>query len=589
MDTVNEKKIKSILICFIILLSNAITFKQYLPVSSDECAYIGQASLIAGNNWSDVTSQLNYFSFGSSIIIGLLWRIINSPAIFYRVVLFINSLILVTSFLLCDAILKNIYLEMKDIARHVVSAITVIYAPYICYSDYHLSELYSVLGFWINIFCLVKYSTSKHCRYLYIFSISTVWMYFIHLRNIAICFAGVCIFLYLIIKKATPRKSLFFCVLLAVVTAVPLELWKNYSTDILWNVENIYKDVNTFSGTEFNNYLSLIKDTEFWSALFRCLLGRIWYLYIGSLGVGFFALFLQLKSILSSIKNGKKIELWRLYIVLSFFTLLGMVSLISWWPTRVDHIIFGRYLDTLWGPYILLGISEVINPDNRQPFIKFSVGGIILILTIGKIIEDFTRLAHTMQNELDSSCGIRFLLNNPYEHGDFIKITTIYTLILVFTLVVVKKRTTKPILFILTSLFLLNSIAGHIYMYNLQQERLQVVETFDNYIVDFPNEIIGYFPQTQLVNMMKFNNPDLQFSAIYSTDEDFVSAFNIVVLEDWQIKNLSKYALSNYEVFSSDGNKYYLLMKKSICNGEISCIKQSFSLKTFLSMDLAGA
>ncbi|MDV7104209.1 hypothetical protein R3X26_07290 [Vibrio sp. TH_r3] len=315
-----------------------------LTVVPDESAYWAGASALTGNktdafgSWTlgysfFIWPAFYFFDSYDSILIGV--KLINSIIYAFNVVLI---------FKLYDVLFDNGYIKSY---QKFIPILFSIYPFYIIISGYVMSEnVFSLVFLFLNI-VLVKFHI-KNSRYLLLLlSLLTALLYIVNPKAIVIFIA---ITLTLFSSKQKPYDVIFF----GIIYFFSLYIYREFeailhSTASLGDIKLHYPHIGEL--------FSVLLDYQSVKDLFLRFSGQSLYLTLSTGGlfvIGMMMCFLNLY-------RGRRFNYYYLFLFLSVFgtqiLTAMMFSLESEAATRLDHFMYGRYIEPLIAPIMILGFD----------------------------------------------------------------------------------------------------------------------------------------------------------------------------------------------------------------------------------------
>lgn len=535
-----------VLVIVICILSNVTTFCSIGPISWDECGYIGQAAFMAGIDWSGVVQQFPYYSFGNGIFVHFFFRTIEDVTLLYQAILFVNSILLIGTFFLIENVIKALYPKIGIRDRIFIAFVVTIYPSNLAYSDYLIAETYITFAFWLSICALIHYLNKRKVLYLVLFEFSLIWLFFIHQRTLGACLAGIFVIMISLFGKSKSIVKYIIAIVIFGLSFYCILYYKNVAKDVLWPVETTMSNINDFDHYSMTTVELILDNIDNWA---KCILGKLWYIAIATFGTAFWGLVISCKHIVKSIKDKKSgLMGLHLYIVLTMILCMGIVSVSMFWPDRIDHIIMGRYMDSLIGPTMLIGLCDIMIRDDVIKLKKFAlicVGG---ILVVGKITEIYAIevMQRTTWNEINSNVAIISFLSNPYERGTYAKITLLFiVLMLIVYYLLIKNR--RSILIAMLLLYIPQAVVYHKGVIDAQTSvnypLREAIEYIDKDMLDIT---IGYLPTNQLASQLQFMVPEVEVVPIKNQEGFNIEDYDYIFVQP--NTNISDYIKESYVI-----------------------------------------
>ena len=156
-----------LLICFLPRLKLA-SMSEPLRTLSDELSTINGAAILAGYDWSGVVSNAGYYGFGSSFLLGFLFRLFNNPVLIYRIFLGIFALIQSIPGVVAYYILSDLY-PKKNKALLALISIMLSYIVAVRANVFY-NEHFMILASWLialMFYMLIKHGDNRKLKVLY--------------------------------------------------------------------------------------------------------------------------------------------------------------------------------------------------------------------------------------------------------------------------------------------------------------------------------------------------------------------------------------------------------------------------------------
>ncbi|MTI53322.1 hypothetical protein [Geosporobacter ferrireducens] len=370
-------------------------------VLDDEFAYLANAAFLVGYDWSSVVSQMMYYASGYSLLIVPIFMFFDNPLSIYKSALILNSIIASGIFFIAYGVIKQICTSYKKENQIMFSFVISLYPSYVVYSKLSWAESLLSFLFWCCFLCFLHVGNNRESRYLYLLTgILLGYNYMVHSRTIGILLSGVLIMIYgFIISKITKKQLFFFCTGLVPMLFAQVFL-KRYLIANLWLNSNS-SDLNNFSSiiSKFSN-LSNFQD------FIQVLFGHLYYLGISSYLLAYIGLCFSTilvfnrfikpfinktsgsedKNILKEkyMIDSDNVHLGYTFLLLSVVTTIIIGALFLTGGTRGDHLVYGRYNESVIGPVILIGMVFIIEKVKCTYWTVFS-RKLLLVVTFGTI------------------------------------------------------------------------------------------------------------------------------------------------------------------------------------------------------------
>ncbi len=357
------QKEKIVIVCmfFAILLIAFFTstFHDLPVIFNDEFGYWDSAAWMAGFNWSGAASAIQYYSYGYGIILSVLIRLAVSTTQAYHYAIFLNSLWIALSFIILYRICGKLYHDLKFSYRISFSLVATLFASNITQRNYTWPECFLYFLFCVNAYLIILLCEKATFIRIVGLAFLCIFSYTIHQRTIAITLANmVIVFLLLISKKINKKWMVGFIVLFFLFLFAHVSL-KNVVLEAVWN-NSLSSNVNNMESQI--DKLNFLFSTDGIKIFVLTFLGRIFYVAISSILLCFFAAERIGKNIINNWKI-HKVDYINIFLFCSIFFTVG-ISTASMYTSDfsdVSHIVYGRYIDNIMGPFIIIGLYEIFN------------------------------------------------------------------------------------------------------------------------------------------------------------------------------------------------------------------------------------
>lgn len=337
-------------------------------LSEDELGYWGNAAFFLGRDWGNTVSYCPYYSYGYSLFLMLIMCLPVSGLAMYRCAIAANALFMVASFLISYYLFVRLLPERNKAFISIACTVTALYTSYVSQSSVAWSECYLVLFTWLiflqGYFICRKATMVK----VLVFAVELVYIYMIHQRTIPFLIAGICFIILLTVRKKISVKHLFYMLAAVVCMMYFSSVLKSGLKDAIYGMKGEMNDYSSIvEGMNFSNFLiPVIREAA----------GQFFYLWAGSFGIiplGMGAVFARC---VKKWKEKDDLSYFYGFILLSFLGIL-MVSAVfmRMAGSRVDYLIYGRYIEIAVGFFIIIGFLYL--PD----FVQWSKSRIVFALS----------------------------------------------------------------------------------------------------------------------------------------------------------------------------------------------------------------
>lgn len=339
-------------------------------VYPDEVGFWAAAAWYTGEDWSGVMRMSPYYGYGYGLILAPLFFVFKSnPTLLYQAAIILNVVLLLLTFLLACKTAGNLFPTIPDKTRVLVCFIINCYTSNIFNTQCTYTETLIVFLLWIVVFILSeinKASFAKTKGYVLIALLALVnaWLVAVHMRCLIIAIASVVtMFVMWWSKKLNHKQAIFFFGIMVICLAGTFFL-KNWMTGGLYSGGAMSSKNNVGDMvSRMSNFVSLDVIMTFCEGI----IGRIMYSGSATFTLFYWGAIALTMTVVKGVKkrqpNRKEIRddlssSWQtaLFLLLS---MAGAIALSSYSMTswgRLDHIMYGRYHEHLFGPFLLFGI-----------------------------------------------------------------------------------------------------------------------------------------------------------------------------------------------------------------------------------------
>lgn len=184
-------------------------------ILDDEFGYWSNSMLFTGQDWTSLTSNINYYSYGYSLIL----CIVRQMAAFrgygwadlYKTAVMFNVLFVVAGYVLAIKIAKRYMKHLNNIMIAAVCFVAVIYPSNMLYTHVTLTECTLTFLFWLLAYTMMRVidapSVTNHVGMAFL----TIYMYSVHQRTLGLIMTAVIMVIVLrLLRINSLRHSLAF-------------------------------------------------------------------------------------------------------------------------------------------------------------------------------------------------------------------------------------------------------------------------------------------------------------------------------------------------------------------------------------------
>lgn len=355
-------------------------------VFEDELGYWTHAANMNGLNWSNTLNM--WYSFGYSLVLAPLFWFTHDMAILYKAGVVLNALFGVFGFLVGIKVLDKLTDRiLPDSIKIIIAFTPMMYSGYLLQSNICWSETFLYTWTLITILAVCSMLDNPTVLNSFIAAFTLTFSFTIHNRDLVLLIAFALTLLVMMYNKRLPFKSLVTVILTMGVLFIGYWVIKDYLKAIEYNSDYILTyssqitgdpaveiySADDFQGNNLVRVLDKMQGILQWSnikALIKSILGSLWYLDVGSLGLSFLGI-CQLISLLVKRIKSKKDFFIPIFISLTFLGTIGLNSILHLSPqltkdyNRLDAYFYGRYIDQISSVLIILGMLFLYEAVHR--------------------------------------------------------------------------------------------------------------------------------------------------------------------------------------------------------------------------------
>lgn len=599
----------SVLLCIvgiIIFIIHAYPIKDLnmIYVLSDEFGYWSSAAYFAGLDWSNTTSNIAYYSYGYGILLSPLFCVFHNPIYIYKAALIINSILMTSCFFMSYKIIKIIFSKNNKYVNLVISICVSLYPAYIMESSIAWSESLIIFLVWM-LLLLVLTIDEKDKIYKFIFiGILDIYLYMVHQRNLGIVLSVIFILFFMFYNNKINKKQVVAFTITIVTMLIIHVLIKRNIHDYLW------LNSTASNGNDFSEQIEKIKKLFSTSGLiryFKVLIGHSFYIGAATFMTAYVAIGVSLKKIIKNIdkklkmKNNNNVQYVYIFLVMGFISTLGISTIFMSNPVRVDHVIYGRYVEGIIGPVFLLGLSYVISKGISIKKIIICIFAFLLLGILTKYSIQSTEVREF--NSLSCSAIWMFYKNNKIQIMFIIKFFSIILICLDMCSLAIKNNFFKSLtVVIVTLLFVYNGIQFNKNIINGHKNNMEAYSIVNN--IEKDNDLPIYFLGDENNNGLRersflqylLMNRELKYielSDLRNVEENAYiitsskDLFSLGIWNDYHIVAQSKGLCTLWSKNSSENNEDYLNLNINIFNSSVG--KIDYTNNTIVSDGNKGA
>lgn len=407
-------------------------------ILSDEVGYLTKAALFAGH----ISDSASSWRGGYSLFISPAFMFFSDPNVIWRAVIFINTALFSSSFLLLYIFLRKLFPKKSFWAVFAALVISIVYPSWIVMNGYSFSTPAFLFVFMLSLLVLI--SSIEQTKKSLIFGVLTGFLYWIHPVGLAVVGAGLLLYVWTSLQNHNYRSLFLYCVgafSLLIIYSFLFEPWvTNSLTPENYQPMDHYSEIVGRAGNIFK--------PKAWINSVTIASGRISYLIIATLGIIVFAFIYAYERLLkdkkqNKVSNESQVLLFSCLAILAivgFTSLTSGTNLITQTFNRVDHWVYGRYSEMVLLPLIGIGFLSTWR-------VKRAVYAAIFVLLSGLLISAYSSPANT-NNVINAITIPSFWPETIFRETRFIAWFTLGGLAIVTTAALGKKFAVVALIFI---------------------------------------------------------------------------------------------------------------------------------------------
>lgn len=356
----------------LVLSLRNLAIQDQIIIISDEFGYWGNIDHIFRGDWSGFISRIPYYSAGYSLLLAPIAAVAKSGRMAYRLAIGLNGLLAMLAFLIAGYCVRKIIgseTKLSDTLCDVVCFVCIMSGSNLYQTQFTWTEIPMVFMMWSSIALLLCFEETKHMVCFALFLLSFSYMVWIHQRAAALI-PVVLIILFMTLKKTKNRKFVLGMTLLSVfiITGL-LSLFWNTVSEAVNSQSLIEQEAGIFILLTKHNQLDAVFFQNFYQRLtgnignvLYSVCGKIYVLLFMSMGVcllPFVSVIKQLMVVVKS-KEKKPYMLTLGYICLSAVAMMCATAIQCSKTTRLDVIVYSRYMDFAWNPMMAIGLALLV-------------------------------------------------------------------------------------------------------------------------------------------------------------------------------------------------------------------------------------
>ncbi len=363
----------------------------------DEFGYWASAAEVLGYDWSATAALGSYYSYGYGMILtGILW-IFRDCVSAYRAAIAVNMLLQCGAIGLLWGIFKRLYQtensEEKKMQTVLAVGIAVFYPPWSFSMQMTMTEAFLMFLYALICYEIILFTEKKNILNAVLLVLSLLYIYFVHMRTVAIVIAAVITLFIYAWKTPAARKKLATAFVIFIVGII-CGLWIKQK---ITNTVYATADLELLSVNDYSGHFETLKrlfTIEGILKFFSSCAGKFYYLVMASFGLLIPAIYLCCKKVWKLFRNlfskvlaqqsGDDVNegYFYLFCLLSVLGQSAITAMVTMSPGRLDGFVYGRYNEHLLPVFIGIGLMMVCDTEHKLCVLLVSVSVSIILFSI---------------------------------------------------------------------------------------------------------------------------------------------------------------------------------------------------------------
>ncbi len=507
----NKLQLYIMIICIAILLIIPllhISVRNLPYIYNDEFGYWASAARFYGLDWSAIFSDTPYYSYGYGLILTLLLFIVGSTSAAYKAAVVLNGIWLALTFIFLNESAKILYPKCRKELLMVIAFVATLFSGNVVEANYTWPETFLFCLFCCVFYVLLSVLQRASCLKMLGLSLMTAYIYFVHQRTLGIVLAiTIVVLLMLFMKKITLKHVICYVLPLILLFLIGNQI-KSFVINEVWNNSGSVAR-NDFSGV--SRKIKLIFEHQGLKKLILALLGKMYYVFASNFFLVPFSACIMVQWVYSAIRKKQQTVncVAGVFLLLALLFSLGINSVYMITPANVTHIVYGRYIDNVVGPFVLIGLLSLFDYKINW-FKNVCIIGVFAFLSYA---------VHYNLQEYDlyhqaaiNNAGIAYMVDNG--HIELVK-GFVFVVGVWFAILLIKKLITKKVLAITSvSVFLLAVFLA------VGQK------TYNKFEMDWSEASQSSMYHAQMIRDLSNEYGDLEIYAILNVQGDFPGIYS---------------------------------------------------------------
>ena len=348
----------------LVVLLQRIGSNNMIYLTTDEFGPWATAAWINGDNWSYLVKLIPYYSYNYALILAVVYRLFDDPHRMYQAAVVFNALTTASIVPLAYLICCQLDTERRPLVHISIGLFCALTSANIVYSNLTWSEAWLNFISWIVLYMAVKlFSNPSVEGYMgpILFAFFLMMGYTTHQRFLGIVVAGLLSLIFLTIRKKMTLKQLFVTLAAIAVMLCIHRYFKNLIQEEVYLLSQRSGRLGNDYDSQLLRLLIIFKDNCVLCRTYFHVIGNFYYFGASTFLIGYLGICTVVMRLFHAWKNKLDTQVaFHAFILLGglFEILIGAIALN--YTDRVDYIIYGRYIEIVFGVYIIFGWETLL-------------------------------------------------------------------------------------------------------------------------------------------------------------------------------------------------------------------------------------
>ncbi len=423
-------------------------------VIGDEFGYWGVAAQLAGLDWSESLGTVYYYSYGYSLLLAPILLIFKNPTLCYQAAIVLNAVLYIASFFIVIYCGKSIFDKTDKRIITLCAFAAMLYPNTLFQTQIAWAETFLTFLFICQLALLISIFKHSNIFNVCAFVFVGIYQYVTHQRTLGILIVTFIVLLLLFIAKKIKISAFIAVIVLAAALLAAHSFIKYDLMNTVWtpSVQAAAKAVEADTvanvgndyASSFSKILMLAEPGKL-TAMLQEFAGQLLNLFAGSLlmffvGITFFIRKFFEKPSKRTILSDSRILSFFIVAGIAFSLIISCISMYGY-GTRVDTLVYGRYVESCVPPVVLFALLYIFQQrENKKDLLCICAGGALITVVLGFVSDNsLTNYIGESFNVLCSVC-MAYFYQNKYT---FLSASIIVSIICIFAVMLILAASQK--------------------------------------------------------------------------------------------------------------------------------------------------